>query len=117
EVGADLRGRLFDRLLRMDWAALERADSGALLTLLATESWRAAQAVQLLLAILVHLCTIAVLVALLLIISWRLTLALVVGILAVSWLVRVMAGGAKRTGSAPGKAKARLGGRMGEAPR
>src|SRR5262249_4826371 len=53
EVGADLRGRLFDRLLRMDWAALERADSGALLTLLATESWRAAQAVQLLLAILV----------------------------------------------------------------
>src|SRR5262249_58643985 len=62
EVGADLRGRLFDCLLRMDWAALERADSGALLTLLATESWRAAQAVQLLLAILVHLCTIAVLV-------------------------------------------------------
>jgi len=114
EVGADLRGRLFDRLLGMDWAALERADSGALLTLLATESWRAAQAVQLLLAILVHLCTIAVLVALLLIISWRLTLALVVGILAVSWLVRMMAEGAKHTGSASVEANARLGERMWE---
>jgi subfamily B ATP-binding cassette protein MsbA len=114
EVGADLRGGLFDRLLGMDWATFERADSGTLLTLLSSESWRAAQAVQLLLAMLVHLCTISVLVALLLVISWRLTLALVLGILAVSWLVRTMAEGAKHTGSAAVQANARLGERMWE---
>ena len=47
DVGADLRARLFDRLLAMRWESFERADAGTLLTLLATESWRAAQAVQL----------------------------------------------------------------------
>ncbi len=114
DVGADLRARLFDRLLAMRWESFERADAGTLLTLLATESWRAAQAVQLVLAILVHLCTIAVFVALLLAISWRLTMALLLGLLAVSWLVRAMAEGAKRTGSASVGANARLGERMWE---
>jgi subfamily B ATP-binding cassette protein MsbA len=114
DVGADLRVRLFDRLVTMDWAEFERADSSALLTILASESWRAVQAVQLLLAILVHLCTIGVFVTLLLIISWRLTIALVLGLLAVSWLVRSMAEGAKSTGHASVTANARLGERMWE---
>jgi subfamily B ATP-binding cassette protein MsbA len=114
DVGTRLRSRLFDRLVTMGWAEFERADSGALLALLATESWRAAQAVQLLLAILVHLCTIAVFVTLLLVISWRLTLALLVGLLAVSGLVRMMSAGAKQTGRASVEANARLGERMWE---
>src|SRR5262249_58233036 len=46
--------------------------------------------------------------------SWRLTRALVVGILAVCWLVRMMAEGAKHTGSASVEANARLGERMWE---
>ena len=99
----------------MRWADFERADPGPLLTLLASESWRASQAVQLALTMLVQLCTIVVFVALLLLISWRLTLALVVGLAAVSWLVRRMAGGAKRTGRAAVDANARLGERMWEA--
>jgi subfamily B ATP-binding cassette protein MsbA len=114
DVGTRLRTRLFDRLVTMDWAEFERADSGALLTLLATESWRAAQAVQLLLEILVHLCTITVFVTLLLLISWRLTVALIAGLLAVSWLVRMMSEGAKHTGRASVQANARLGERMWE---
>ena len=64
---------------------------------------------------LVQLCTIVVFVGLLLLISWRLTLALVVGLAAVSWLVRRMAEGAKRTGRAAVDANARLGERMWEA--
>ncbi|HJW70777.1 MAG TPA: ABC transporter ATP-binding protein [Candidatus Binatia bacterium] len=114
DVGMHLRTRLFDRLVTMDWAEFERADSGALLALLATESWRAAQAVQLLLAILVHLCTITVFVTLLLLISWRLTVALIAGLLAVSWLVRLMSEGAKHTGRVSVQANARLGERMWE---
>jgi subfamily B ATP-binding cassette protein MsbA len=114
DVGTRLRSQLFGRLVTMDWAEFERADSGAFLTLLATESWRAAQAVQLLLAIIVHLCTIAVFVTLLLVISWRLTIALLVGLLAVSWLVRSMSASAKHTGRASVEANARLGERMWE---
>lgn len=114
DVGARLRGQLFDRLVTMHWAEFEHADSGRLLTLLASESWRAAQAVQLLLAILVQLCTVLVFVALLLLISWRLTIALVVGLFAVSRLVRWMAEGAKHIGRASVDANARLGERMWE---
>lgn len=114
DVGARLRARVFDRLLAMDWVDYERADSGTLLTLLASESWRAAQAVQLLLAMLVHLCTVVVFVALLLLISWQLTIVLVVGLLGVSRLVRWMADGVKQTGHASVDANARLGERMWE---
>jgi subfamily B ATP-binding cassette protein MsbA len=115
DTGARLRARVFDRLLTMRWADFERADPGKLLTLLASESWRASQAVQLALTMLVQLCTIVVFVVLLLLISWRLTLALVVGLAAVSWLVRRMAGRSKRTGRAAVDANARLGERMWEA--
>jgi ATP-binding cassette, subfamily B, bacterial MsbA len=114
DVGERLRARVFDRLLAMDWADYERADSGKLLTLLANESWRAAQAVQLLLAIVVHLCTIVVFVALLVLISWQLTIALVLGLVGVSRLVRWMADGAKHTGHAAVAANASLGERMWE---
>jgi subfamily B ATP-binding cassette protein MsbA len=114
DVGARLRARVFDRLLTIDWMEYERADAGTLLTLLANESWRAAQAVQLLLAMLVHLCTIVVFVVLLLLISWRLTIVLVLGLLVVSRLVRWMADGAKHTGQASVAANARLGERMWE---
>ena len=114
DIGADLRARLFDRLLTMRWESFERADAGTLLTLLATESWRAAQAVQLALTMLVQLCTIVVFVVLLL-------ADLVAahdgarggtrrGVLAGSR----DGGGAKRTGSASVGANARLGERMWE---
>ena len=115
DVGARLRARVFDRLMTMDWVDYERADSGTLLALLANESWRAAQAVQLFLAILVHLCTVVVFVTLLLLLSAKLTLVLVAGLLAVSRLVRWMAEGAKQTGHASVDANARLGERMWEA--
>ena len=114
DVGARLRSRVFDRLLTVDWGEFEHADSGTLVTLLASESWRAAQAVQLFLVILVHLCTIVVFVALLLLISWRLTIALVIGLLAVSGLVRWMSAGAAHTGRVSVQANARLGERMWE---
>jgi ATP-binding cassette, subfamily B, bacterial MsbA len=114
DVGARLRARVFDRLLTMSWTEFARADSGRLLTLLASESWRTAQAVQLLLTMLVQVCTVVVFVVLLLLISWRLTIALVLGLLAVSRLVRWLADGAKSTGRASVEANARLGERMWE---
>ena len=112
-VWTRLRARVFDRLMTIGWAEYERADPGKLMTL-ANESWRAAQAVQLLLAILVHLCTIVVFVALLVLISWRLTIVLVLGLLLASRLVRGMADRAKQTGHALVAANERLGERMWE---
>jgi subfamily B ATP-binding cassette protein MsbA len=113
-AGARFRARIFDRLVTMPMAAFERADPGALLSLLATESWRAAEAVKLALALLVHLCTIAVFVVLLLSISWRLTLVLLLGVAAVSGFVRWLAGGARAAGREAVEANARLGERMWE---
>lgn len=113
-VAARLRGRIVDRLLGMGWGELDRSDSGRVLTLLGTESWRAAQGVQLLLAIVVHGCAIAVFVALLLLLSWRLTLALIGGLVVMSRLVRWMTEAAKRTGGATVDANARLGTHMWE---
>jgi subfamily B ATP-binding cassette protein MsbA len=114
DVGAGLRARIFDRLLSVGWGDFERADSGTLLTLLASESWRAAQAVQLFALALIHLCTILVFVALLLLISWQLTAALAVGLLAVLGVVRWISARAAPVGRASVDANARLGTRMWE---
>ncbi len=114
-AGARLRARIFDRLVTMPMAEFERADPGTLLSLVATESWRAAQAVTLCLGMLVRLCTVTVFVALLLSISWRLTLILLLGVAAVSEFVRWVAGGARAAGRDAVEANARLGERMWEA--
>ena len=113
-AGARLRARIFDRLVTMPMAAFERADPGALLAVLGTESWQAAQAVKLVLAMLVHLCTIVVFLALLVLISWRMTLLLLVGVGVVSGLVRWLARGARGAGEAAVDANARLSERMWE---
>ena len=114
DVGAGLRARIFDRLLTIGWSEFERSDSGTLLTLLASESWRAAQAVQLFAVALTHLCTIVVFVVLLLLISWQLTAALIIGLLVVSRVVRWLSASAAPTGRASVDANARLGTRMWE---
>jgi subfamily B ATP-binding cassette protein MsbA len=114
DAGARLRARIVDRLLTMPMADFERTDPGALLSLIATESWRAAEAVKLVLAMLVHLCTIVVFAALLVLISWRMALLLLVGVAAVSGLVRWLASGARGAGRAAVDANARLGDRMWE---
>ena len=113
-AGARLRARIFDRLVTMPMGDFERADPGTLLSLLSSESWRAADAVKLVLAMLVQLCTIVVFLALLVAISWRMTLLLLVGVLAVSGVVRWLSRGARGAGRAAVDTNARLGERMWE---
>jgi ATP-binding cassette, subfamily B, bacterial MsbA len=111
-TAARLRARVFDRLLAMDWADYEHRDPGTLSTLLATESWRAAQALQLLLAGAVQSCTIVVFVVLLLAISWRMTIVLVIGLLGSSLVARWPAERGKQAGHDSVRADTSFGERM-----
>ena len=74
-VGHDLRTTLYGRLLRAEYEAVERLDAGRLLHALTTETWRASEAVVVFIHLLIQACALAVYGALLLLLSWPLTLA------------------------------------------
>ena len=73
-IGHDLRSRLFDRLLRMGYGHFERIELGPALNTLGTETWRTVSAVAALVGLFIAVCTATVYTALLLLISWPLTL-------------------------------------------
>jgi subfamily B ATP-binding cassette protein MsbA len=73
-IGHRLRYRVLDELMRVDQRYLDANGIGRLFNSLATETWRVGEAVRLLIGTLVSLCTIAVFVCMMLVISWRMTL-------------------------------------------
>ncbi len=95
-VGHDLRSRLFDQLLRVGYGYLERIEMGRALNTLGTETWRTVSAVSALVGLFIGVCTAAVYAALLLLISWPLTLAAAAALAASSlgarWLTRHVRG-------------------------
>lgn len=84
QVGHQLRSGLFNQLLRVDYSFLERTGSGKLLDTLANESWRTGQALSLLVGLVITCCTVAVFVALLLLISWEATAMAAAAVLIIS---------------------------------
>ena len=72
-TGHELRGRIFDSLISAPISFWDRRDPGKVLDTLANESWRTAQAFQILSRSIAHACTVVVFTALLLAISWKLT--------------------------------------------
>ena len=76
-IGHALRSRLFDQLLRVGYGYLERVEFGHVLNTLGSETWRTVSAVTALVGLFIAVCTAAVYAALLLLISWPLTLVAV----------------------------------------
>ena len=76
-VGHALRSRLFRQLLSVGYGYLERIELGRLLNTLGSETWRTVSALTALVSLFIAACTAAVYAALLLLISWPLTVVAV----------------------------------------
>jgi subfamily B ATP-binding cassette protein MsbA len=112
QTGHLLRCRIFSELMNAGCAFWDRRDPGKVLDTLANESWRASQALQLLSGSLLYSCTVLVFTALLFLVSWRLTSLVVIGLLAISALLRRASGPVKKMSEEAVEVNAGLGARM-----
>ena len=107
-----LRSGIFEQLLTVGYRFFERSGSGRLLNTLSGETWRASQALSVLVDLITITCTIAVYAALLLIISWKLSLVVALAMLGISFVVRRLTRRAKALGRRAAAANAALTERM-----
>jgi subfamily B ATP-binding cassette protein MsbA len=111
-IGHRLRTGVFHQLLTVGYGFIEKSDYGDLLNTLATETWRTGDALRTMLYSVVLLCTTLIYVALLLLISWRLTLGVGVAMLGISWLVQRLSQHVKALGEEVTRANKGLATRM-----
>ena len=111
-IGHRLRSRVFRQLLTVGYGFIERNDHGELLNTLATDTWRTGDALSTLLNGFVVLLTALLYVALLLLISWPLTLVVTAALGAISLLVQTQRRRVKRLGEEVQRANVGLTTRM-----
>jgi subfamily B ATP-binding cassette protein MsbA len=95
-VSHDLRITLCRRMLAMDYGDFARSDPGRLVSVLESQTHRTSEALTILAILIGAACTIVVFTALLLLISWPLTITVLLGVLFVSLVMRRMAQRAQR---------------------
>jgi len=93
-----LRSQIFSKLMGISQQRLDETGSGRLINLLATDTWHTSDAISLFIGLIVNLCSILVFSALLVALSWKLTLLVVLGVAAVSLSLRAVTLGARRLG-------------------
>jgi len=93
-----LRSNLFDQLLSVSYRFLETHESGQLVNVLATETWQASRALSVLISLITCICTIAVFVVFLLLISWQLTLLVSLAVMLISLVIQFVTRRAKHLG-------------------
>jgi ATP-binding cassette, subfamily B, bacterial MsbA len=108
-IGDYLRRRIFDRLLTVNFGFLERDRSGHLLNVLATDTWRTGEALQMLVRLMITASTVVVYVVLLLLISWRLTLLVAAVLVLISSAVRMVTKGVRDFGETATRLNSELG--------
>ena len=111
-IAHDLRRRIFRQLLTVSFGFIERQRSGHLLNVLASDTWRTSEALKILVHLIITTSTIAVYVALLVLMSWRLTLSVAVAMLLISSVVRVLTKAARDLGEKATQANSELSHRM-----
>ena len=111
-IAHQLRGRIFDQLLTVGFGAIERDRSGRLLNVLASDTWRTSEALKILVHLIITTSTVIVYVVLLLLMSWRLTLVVALGMLLVSGVVRLFTKGARELGESVTRSNSELAHRM-----
>lgn len=95
-VSHRLRSSLFERILKVEYGFIEASPSGSLFNTLSTETWRTSDALKTLVDLIVSVCMIGVYSALLLLISWKLTMLVIVFMAMVSAVVRFLTRNVKR---------------------
>ncbi|MBV6624305.1 MAG: ABC transporter ATP-binding protein [Rivularia sp. (in: Bacteria)] len=108
QVGHRLRSKIFNQLLNINYNYLEAKDSGELLNLLAGESWQVIRALEMLVNIVISLCTLVVFTVLLLLLSWRLMVLVSFLTLLISVIVQQVTRRAKALGQQTVKANSQL---------
>jgi ATP-binding cassette, subfamily B, bacterial MsbA len=111
-VNHRLRSDIFRQLTAVSYRFIERNPSGGLLNTLATESWRACEAVVMLVYFVISVSTTAIYAILLLLISWKMTVVVAAAMLTISALTRLIARRSKIIGDAITRANAALNERM-----
>ena len=91
EAGHALRQRVFARLMGMGLSRVERDRSGHLLSVLATDTWRATEALKVTVHLAITTATVVIYGTLLMLLSWRLTLVVAVVSVLVSFVLRGLA--------------------------
>jgi subfamily B ATP-binding cassette protein MsbA len=112
QVGHRLRSGIFDQVLTADLRLLHAEGAARLLNALHTESWRTTQAVSTLLGAVITCMTLLVYLTLLLLISWKLTLVVVLLLTVIAGLVRFLMRNVRTIGEATTEANADLARRM-----
>jgi ATP-binding cassette, subfamily B, bacterial MsbA len=107
-----LRRRIFRQLLTVHFGFIERDRAGHLLNLLASDTWRVRDALGILVSLTITTSTVAVYVALLLLMSWRLTLVVALAILLISTIIRLLTKSARELGQMVIRANSELAHRM-----
>ncbi|MFP4087203.1 MAG: ABC transporter ATP-binding protein [Desulfobacteraceae bacterium] len=90
-----LRSSLFEQLLGVEYGLIEQNPSGKLFNTLSTETWRTSDALSTLVGLMISVCMTGVYGALLFLISWKLTLLVMVFMAIVSMTVRLLTRHAK----------------------
>jgi subfamily B ATP-binding cassette protein MsbA len=104
-----LRSSIFNQLLSVSYSFLETKDSGKLLNTLAGETWRTSEALGVWVKLIVSACTTFVYTALLLLISWQLTLLVGVIMLLISLIIQFVTRQSKALGEKAVQINAALG--------
>ncbi len=97
-IGHNLRVGMFQQLLRSGYSFIETNDWGRILESLASESWRTTQAISYLISLITSLATVSVFAALLIWISWQISLVIGGGMLLVLAVNHVISAPVKRLG-------------------
>ena len=114
-IGHEIRVELHERLLDADFGLLERTRDERLFNTLVTESWKTIKAVTLVVYLMIAVATMIIFSALLLMISWRLTILVAVCMIAISLFVRLLRKRVELLGRVATWSNLRLTGRMIEA--
>jgi subfamily B ATP-binding cassette protein MsbA len=107
-----LRCRIFSKMIGISQETLDASGSGRLINILATGTWHASDAMSLLIGMAINLSAVLVFSVLLLALSWKLTTLVVVGVIAVSMLLQVVAHRARGLGQQGVEANAVMSGHM-----
>ncbi|HEX7797695.1 MAG TPA: ABC transporter ATP-binding protein [Vicinamibacterales bacterium] len=112
DIAHHLRRGIFRQLLTVSFGFIERDRSGRLLNVLASDTWRTSDALKILVHMIITGGTVLVYIALLLLMSWRLTLLVAVAMLLVSGVVRLFTSGIRQLGERVTRLNSELAHRM-----
>jgi subfamily B ATP-binding cassette protein MsbA len=88
QISHHLRSGIFKQLLTVNYSFLETSESGKLMNILTTETWQTSRALSVFISLITSICTISVLIALLFLLSWKLTLLAAIAMILISMVIQ-----------------------------